>query len=201
MPRTYRLQKRAQRQGETRQRIIDAAVDLHMSLGPARTTVKAIAERAGVERLTFYRHFPNERDLLWACSRHYLAQNPLPQPEGWRKVRDPRARLRSALRELFRYYARTENRWVLIGRDRLLRPDLAEFGGPYVERWAQMREALTAGWSVRGPRRKLLAAALGHALDFRTWSSLMRQQGLGERQAITLLEAMVDRAAGAAIGR
>jgi AcrR family transcriptional regulator len=195
MPRTYHLQKRALRKNETRQRIVEAAVDLHMSLGPSRTTFKAIAERAGVERLTLYRHFPTERDLFLACSSHYLAQNPLPQPGGWRNVRDPRARLRRALRELFRYYARTESRWVLIGRDRLLRPDLAEFGVPYLERWAEMHEVLSDGWSVRGARRKLLDAALGHALDFRTWSSLMRQQRLGEGQAIMLLEAMVDRAA------
>jgi AcrR family transcriptional regulator len=201
MPRSYHLQKRALRQNETRQRIIDAAVDLHMSLGPARTTVKAIAERAGVERLTFYRHFPSERDLLWACSRHYMALNPLPEAEAWRKVPDPQARLRRALLELFAYYARTENRWVLIGRDRLLRPDLAEFGAAYLERWALMRVILQEGWSVRGPRRKLLAAALGHALDFRTWSSLVRQQALSAREAITLLKALVARASGATIAR
>jgi AcrR family transcriptional regulator len=196
MPRTYTLKKRAALKDETRQRIIDAAVDLHVSLGPARTTVKAIAARARIQRLTFYRHFPSERELLWACSRHYLALNPLPLPGPWLTVADPRVRLRKALRELFRYYGRTENRWILIGRDRLLRPDLAEFSAPYAERWAEMRAALEGGWKTPAAGKRLLSAALGHALDFRTWSSLVRQQGLSAGQAVSLLEALVVRAAG-----
>ena len=81
MPRTYRLKRRAERQNETRERIVEAAVDLHTTLGPARTSILAIAERAGVERPTVYRHFPTTESLLTACTAHHWAQQPAPDPE------------------------------------------------------------------------------------------------------------------------
>src|SRR5215469_2787592 len=108
MARKYQLHQRAQRQAETRQRIIDAAVELHTTLGPAQTTVSAIAERAGVERPTFYRHFPDEHALLTACSSHYLVTHPLPDPTSWGLIADPQTRLRRALAEVYAYYRRTE---------------------------------------------------------------------------------------------
>ena len=73
MKRRYELKERARRQAETRQRIVDAAVELHTSVGPARTTISAIAERAGVERHTVYAHFPDEPTLFRACSTHWRA--------------------------------------------------------------------------------------------------------------------------------
>jgi AcrR family transcriptional regulator len=82
MSRTYTLKRRAERQAETRRRIVEAAVDLHSSIGPARTTVSMIAERAGVQRHTFYAHFPDERSLFLACSGLTLERDPLPDPMG-----------------------------------------------------------------------------------------------------------------------
>ena len=106
--RKYELKKRAEQMGETRLRITEAAIDLHGSVGPSRTTMSAVAERAGVERRTLYRHFPNESDLFEACSTHYFAANPWPDLGGWRAVRDPEERLERALDELYAYYERTE---------------------------------------------------------------------------------------------
>src|SRR2546429_5805679 len=108
MPRSYRLKKRAERQEETRGRIVEAAVALHSTVGPGRTTVSAIAEKAGVERHTYYRHFPVERDLFSACTGLYMERNPLPDPAAWRTVADPLRRLRRGLTEMYSYYERNE---------------------------------------------------------------------------------------------
>jgi len=192
MARRYQLKQRARRQEETRQRIIEAAVELHTTIGPAQTTVSAIAERAGVERLTFYRYFPDEHALLSACSSHYLTLHPLPDPTPWSRIADPEKRLRTALAEVYAYFRNNEQHQVAILQDAQVRPDLREFGAPYVQRWQQMQQALTAAWEdVSASQSRLLNAALGHALDFHTWRSLVRQQGLAEEQAITVMVRMV----------
>src|SRR5918998_3156234 len=98
--RRYELKKRAESMDQTRLRITEAAIELHGSVGPSRTTLSAVAERAGVERRTLYRHFPTEADLFEACSAHYFRANPWPDPAEWRAVRDPRDRLERALGEV-----------------------------------------------------------------------------------------------------
>ncbi len=191
MTRKYELKRRAERQEETRRRITEAAVELHGSVGPARTTISAIAEKAGVQRLTVYRHFPDERSLLAACSGHWIAANPLPDPTPWRKIRDPESRLRTALSEMYAYYGRTEAMTANIIRDAPEMPILAENLARYGHYLAMVQDILAAGWRVRGRRRELLLAAIGHALDFGTWRSLVRERGLDDEKAIELMVGMV----------
>lgn len=191
MTRTYQLKRRAERREETRQRIIEAAVELHTTIGPAQTTISAIAERAGVERLTFYRHFPDERALFAACSTHYFTTNPPPDPAAWGLIADAYLRLRMALAEVYAYYHRNEQYWVTIQRDRQILPALREFGAPYIARWRQMQAVLAAAWEPAAHQQRLLEAALGHALTFQTWHSLVRQQALEDAQAIELIVGMV----------
>ncbi|HLX59481.1 MAG TPA: TetR/AcrR family transcriptional regulator [Ktedonobacteraceae bacterium] len=191
MTRTYHLKQRAQRQQATRQRIIEAAVELHTTLGPAQTTISAIAQRAGVERLTLYRHFPDEHALLSACSSHYLSTHPLPDPTPWGLIADPQARLRRGLAEVYAYYRRTEQHMAALQRDAQVLPQLREFAAPYLERWGQMRAVLAAAWGGSAPKLPKLSAALGHALDFQSWRSLVRQQGLEDEQVVELMVGMV----------
>src|SRR3954470_782350 len=106
--RKYELKKRADDVAETRLRITEAAIELHGTVGPSRTTMSAVAERAGVERRTLYRHFPNEAELFEACSNHYFAAHPWPDLGNGRAIRDPKQRLELALDELYAYYERTE---------------------------------------------------------------------------------------------
>src|SRR5581483_9137791 len=124
--RTYELKRRAERQQETRRRIVEAAVELHATLGPARTTVAAIAERAGVTRPTVYAHFPDARSLFQACSGHVRAAVPPPDPAAWRSISDPAARLETALRELYGYYERLEPLLENVQRDAPSMPIVAE---------------------------------------------------------------------------
>ncbi|MGW6008562.1 TetR/AcrR family transcriptional regulator [Streptomyces sp. NPDC055210] len=49
-----------------RERLVMAAVDLFIEQGYDATTVAQIAERAGVTKSTFFRHFPDKRELLVA---------------------------------------------------------------------------------------------------------------------------------------
>src|SRR5215204_7226642 len=106
--RPYRKKRRAELEAETRRRITESAVELHGTVGPARTSMSAVAERAGVRRSTLYRHFPDEHALFAACSSHWSAANPPPDIGAWADVADPDERLAAALAELYAYSARTE---------------------------------------------------------------------------------------------
>jgi AcrR family transcriptional regulator len=192
MTRKYEMKRRAERQEETRQRITEATVELHQALGPAKTTISAIAEKAGVQRLTVYRHFPDEHALFVACSSHYMGQNPPPELDSWTEVADPKARLRRALSEVYAYHRRTESMMISVLRDAQVHPLTREFAEPYFQHWDRMRYVLVAGWGVQDRQlEELLLGALGHALDFQTWRSLVRQQGLGDEQAVELMAKMV----------
>src|SRR3954464_2264375 len=117
MARTYTLKRRAEQQAETRRRIVEAAVALHGSVGPAATTVSMVAERAGVQRHTFYAHFPDERDLLLACSGLAFERDPLPDPEAWRSIEDTSERLRAGLKALYGWYERNADLVACVLRD------------------------------------------------------------------------------------
>src|SRR3954447_14173700 len=85
MARKYELKRRAESQAETRQRIVEAAVQLHQTKGPGLTSFSDVARLAGVQRNTLYRHFPDEHSLLLACSGQYGQLNPPPDPTTWRE--------------------------------------------------------------------------------------------------------------------
>jgi AcrR family transcriptional regulator len=191
-PRPYTKTRRAELEQQTRERITEAAVELHGSLGPARTTISAIAQRADVQRATVYRHFPDEEALFAACSAHWRAQNEPPDLAAWAAIRDPAARLAVALPELYAWYARTQRMLELLIRDLPLVPAVqSQFGLPgYLEAAA---DVLLAGRSERGAARRRARAALGHAVAFETWLSLVQQQRLSSPEAIRLMERMTGR--------
>ena len=154
MTRKYELKERAESLARTRRRIVEATVELHDAFGPARTTISAIAERAGVQRLTVYRHFPDERSLFQACSRHWTSQHPRPDPAGWAAIVDPEVRLRTALTEIYAFFGTTEGMTGNILRDLPDSPVLREVAAPLVEYWQTVREVLDRGWKERGRDRK-----------------------------------------------
>jgi AcrR family transcriptional regulator len=191
--RKYEMRKRAELQRETRRRIVEGTVELHRTRGPANTTVKEIARRAGVNRLTVYNHFPDIADLLGACSRSWTERHPAPDPTPWAQIRDPQERLRTALAELYGYYARTESMLANVLRDAQTMPALgAVLEGTVVHYLGVVRELLAEGWEIRGEqRRRLLLATLTLATDFHTWRSLERESGLSREEAVeTMLEAV-----------
>ena len=160
---------------------------LHETLGPARTTVTAIAEQAGVGRLSVYRHFPEEADLYAACSRAYWERYTPPDPSQWREIPDPSERLRVALQESYAYHRRTA---PMIGRA------LADVGDqphmtPYHQHWRDAANVVASGWKMPGHAGRRTGAAVGHALSFSTWQSLTQDQGLTDRQAIDLMICLV----------
>jgi AcrR family transcriptional regulator len=193
--RKYELKKRGEEMAETHRRITDAAIELHGTVGPSRTTLSAVAKRAGVERRTLYRHFPTEADLFAACSTHYFTANPWPDLGTWRAIGDPQQRLERALDELYAYYERTEPMLSNVLRD----AELVDFArGAVAALHAFLDEAaeiLTIGRQVvRGRRRQILGGALRHALAFSTWRSLSTN-GVGRSDAVKLMAALVEAAA------
>src|ERR671919_464798 len=192
--RKYELKKRAEQMGETHLRITEAAIELHGTVGPSRTTLSAVAERAGVERRTLSRHFPTEPDLFAACSTHYFAANPWPDLGNWRAIRDPRLRLERALDELYAYYERTEPMLSNVLRDAELVDSARDAVAPLHVYLEEAAEILTIGRGGRGPRRQLLQAALRHALAFPTWRSLSTN-GIRRSDAAKLVTALIEAAA------
>ena len=189
--RPYQLKQRADRQHETRQRIIEATIELHQTIGPAATTITEIAERAGVARVTVYRHFPDEESLFVACSAHWRERNPRPDLAGWAAVRDPDARLELALRELYAWYGRTEQMIGLLTRDAALVPSMRVQFQAFLAYFEAAADTLLRGRLERGAARRRVRAALGHAVAFETWRSLVRRHGLTDAEAIGLVRAMV----------
>jgi AcrR family transcriptional regulator len=190
--RKYAMKKRAERQRETRRRIVEATVELHRTHGPAHTTISEIAQRAGVNRLTVYNHFPDITDLLKACSRSWTERHPAPDPTPWAQISDPQQRLRTALRELYGFYARTEPMRANVLRDAETMPELAALlEGSVVPYLGVVRDLLAEGWEVGEDRRRRLLATLKLAIDFHTWRSLERESGLSRAEAVeTMLEAV-----------
>jgi AcrR family transcriptional regulator len=190
--RKYEMKKRAERQRETRRRIVETTVELHRTQGPANTTVSEIAKRAGVNRLTVYNHFPDVSDLLRACSRSWTERHPAPDPTPWAQISDPQDRLRTALRELYGFYAHTEPMRANVLRDAETMPELAALlEGSVVPYLGAVRDLLAEGWEVSENGRKRLLATLKLAIDFHTWRSLERESGLGREEAVeVMLEAV-----------
>jgi AcrR family transcriptional regulator len=194
--RTYKKKRRAELEEQTRRRITEGAVELHETLGPALTSMSAVAERAGVRRSTLYRHFPDEAALFDACSSHWNTANPPPDLAEWGAIDDPDERLEGALDQLYAHYRRTEQMLTNLHRDEAtvatVRERFARFHG-YRE---AARDMLLRGRPERGGARRRVRAALGHALAFTTWRSLTREQGLDDRQAAELMRDLVATAGG-----
>ncbi len=189
----YNLKARAERYEQTRQRIVETAMELHGAYGPAKTTITDIAKRAGVERQTVYNHFPDELSLLKACSAHFRALNPPPDPEPWRSIADPERRLRKALAEVYAYYRRNEQLLANVTRDAQANPNVGEVFEARIKHQERMRDALGAGFLEQGDgqRQKQLYGALWVALEFQTWRALVRQQGFEDDEVIELVVGMV----------
>lgn len=191
MARKYVLRRRAERMEETRQKIVQAAVELHQTVGP-EATMSAVAERAGVQRHTLYRYFPDALALFGACSTRYREANPPPDPSAWLRIVDPGSRLRTALTAAYGYYGRNEAMMANVLRAAQTMP----VGGAILRHRAQMVDVAAQGWSTQNGRQKRLIAALRIAFDFHTWRSLVREDGLGEGAAIDLMVGFVEHAAG-----
>ena len=193
----YNLKKRAERQQQTRQRILETTLELHQTLGPQQTTVTDIAKRAGVQRQTIYNHFPDELSLFKACSAHYRDLNPPPDPAPWTEIADPESRLRRALAEVYAYYRHNELMLANVTRDVQVNENLRQVVEARLKHWERMRNTLASAWDERdGKHRNVLVGALSLALDFQTWRTLERQHSLDDEQAIELMVGTVRCAMG-----
>lgn len=193
--RRYEKRLRAEQEEATRQRIIEAAIGLHGTLGPARTTISAIAEAAGVRRATVYRHFPDERSLFLGCSGTFSERNPVPDPATWAGLGDPSERLEAALDAVYTWFERVEPMMSRILRDVETMPIVAEMQARPRAYFAGVEDGLAAGWGARGRVARRLRAALGLALDFHAWRTL-HERGLRRDEAVAVMAGAVRTAAG-----
>ncbi|MGW6174742.1 TetR/AcrR family transcriptional regulator [Arthrobacter sp. NPDC055138] len=191
--RPYQMVKRAEQVDTTRQRIVDAAVALHGSVGPARTTIAGVAERAGVTRLTVYRHFSDDEALFAACSSHWLSQQQLPSPTVWAELPDPLERLHAGLTDLYRFYRGGESMLARIYADWEALPDKRR--RELEERNTFFRDALLEPFPA-SRRSDQLRAVVGHAVSFWTWRSLCLDNGLSNRDAVQVMTALAAATAG-----
>ena len=192
--RRYEKRTRAAQEQATRHRIVEAAIALHGTVGPARTTISAIAERAGVRRATVYRHFPDERALFLSCSGTFRQRNPPPDPATWVSIPDPAARLAAALDAMYGWYERVEPMLTALLRDIDAMPIIKELQAGRLAYLADIEDGLAPGWGARGHAAKRLRATIGLALDFLAWRTLY-QRGLSRTDAVAVMSSAVRAAA------
>jgi AcrR family transcriptional regulator len=189
------MRRRAELEQQTRARITESTIALHEQLGPARTSVSAIAEHAGVRRSTVYRHFPTEDSLFAACSSHWRAANPAPDLRRWSAIADPVERLRTALDELYAFYGRTHSMYDSLLRDEPVLPVVGRLLAGFHGYLDEAQRILVARRGLRGHAARSTRAAIGLALAFETWRTLTHGQGLGDREAAALMCRLVEQAA------
>lgn len=197
--RPYRLGRRQTAVARTRERIVAAAFDLHATIGPSRTTIRAIADHAGVQRHTVYAHFPDLDALYEACTTHGIRSTGMPEPETWRSIIEPTDRLRHGLTEMVAWYRSNERMLgnVLFDVDPSAPPPATP--DPFEIRMSAVFYVLTEPWSVDAERHSAFAAVVGHALAFTTWRTLTGG-GLTDDQAVTILVGLVGGVASGSIG-
>jgi AcrR family transcriptional regulator len=183
------MRRRAEQIDQTRQRIVEATVELHGSVGPASTTIAAIAEAAGVTRLTVYRHFPDDAALFGACSAHWLSGQQLPDPGAWSQIGDPAARLRTGLADLYRFFRAGAGMLTCIYRDSAALPE--EHQQALRDQDALFGDMLTAPFGGASHEHRRLRAVIGHAISFWTWRSLCLDHGLTDTEAVDAMTGMI----------
>ena len=184
--RKYQLKARAEQAKETHQQIVEATVMLHEQLGPANTSIKAIAEQAGVQRLTVYRHFPDDASLFEACTSHWLSQHPPPPVANIGESFNPQAQTEKTLLAVYRYYRKTERMWTMAYRDV---EEVEALHGPMgrVEAYFDsMRNELVNAWKLKAENKKQFSLTLRHGLRFSTWRSLKAEK-LSEKKIVELV--------------
>lgn len=187
------MRKRAEQVDGTRQRIVEAAVELHGTVGPAQTTIAGIAREAGVTRLTVYRHFADEAAIFAACSAHWLSGQVPPDPAAWAVITDPVERLRTGLADLYRFYRAGQDMLTRVYRDKAAIPPAHRQG--LDERDRRFRDVLVGPFLTGRRRDRRLRAVLAHAASFWTWRSLCLENGLTDREAVEAMTALVLNAA------
>jgi AcrR family transcriptional regulator len=190
--RPYKMKRRAELEARTKQRITESAVELHGTLGPARTSMKAVAEHAGVPRSTVYRHFADDEALFGACSARWAAENPPPDVAPWEKIDDPDERIEVALDELYAYYRRVGGMLDKLLRDEAQVPIVAKLFAPYHQLMEAITEILMRGRGSRGKARERTRAAIAHAISFRTWQQLTEEAKLGDEEAAELMRRLAS---------
>jgi AcrR family transcriptional regulator len=183
MTRRYQLKQRAQRQADTRRRIVEATVALHVERGLVATQVTDVAQRAGVDRVTVYRHFPDPASLFKACAAHYYQAHPPPDPTAWAAITDPEARLRHGLGEVYGYWAQNAGMAANILRDAQVLGHLG-VGRRLLGLQRDATEVLASDWPPAD--QPALAATIRVAVDFHTWQRLVAEQGLSQQAAVEL---------------
>ncbi len=193
--RPYRMRRRAELVDQTRQRIVEAAMNLHTTVGPANTSISTVAEEAGVTRLTVYRHFPDIEELFTACHGHWFDLHRPPDVAAWRAIPDLEARARRALGELYGWYRDNADDLYPINRDAMTMP-----AGAQEARRAELAAlagALVEGHPSGGRDGRQLHAVAGHLVSYWTWRSLVIEQGLTNDEAVEVAVRILTETAGA----
>jgi AcrR family transcriptional regulator len=192
--RTYRMGRRREQLDAMSQRIAEAAFELHATVGPAQTSISAVAERAGVQRHTVYHHFPDLTSLMRACTAHGMQITRTPEAAPWRAIDDPTVRLRHGLGELYGYYAANARLLGNVVRDMPLLGDAAG-AEAFIERMGELFSALADGWPGDAAAQRLRMVAIGHAMSYETWRSLT-DKGLSDSEAVDLMVGLVETVVG-----
>jgi AcrR family transcriptional regulator len=197
--RPYRMARRAELVDQTRLRITEAAVRLHTTVGPSKTSISTVAEEAGVTRLTVYRHFRDLDELFEACSSHWFSVNPPPDHAAWGAIPVLEDRARRAFSELYGWYGEHGAALFPIHRDLTTMPVSAQ--DAIRAATGARADVLVAGLSLAPAARRRARAVAGHLVGLMTWRSLIVDQGLRADEAVDVAVRMLSAAAATTANR
>jgi AcrR family transcriptional regulator len=157
-PRTYQLGRRAESAEETRRRLVQATFELHSEQGIAATSMKQIADRAGVGVGTVYHHFATLDDTVMACGQMVMATYPPPTEATFSGVPGMRERLARLARALFEHLDKVGFEMVRVDRDR--QPIVRQFADEELTHRIELTRAALAPFAIDREQIRVAAAFL-----------------------------------------
>jgi AcrR family transcriptional regulator len=137
------LGERAAQIGATRERIVEAAIELYTEKGITATTMREIALRADVAPGTLRSHFPSREALERAMVERLTAEVPLPELSIFDGARSIEERLQRLLHAAGTFMVEAQRIYRMWLREPMLTEPWAEKGAEYGARWNElMRTAL-----------------------------------------------------------
>jgi AcrR family transcriptional regulator len=144
-PRPYSMDRRSQQAAQTRDRIIDAAVQLFSEQGARATTMTAVGRKADVAPTTVFNHFATQELLVEAVIERLLVDVRAPDRTIFDGARSVTARLGVLSHEMFAFYERTSHWYYLLGDELTEVPAVARANAEFTRSMRELYDEALAG--------------------------------------------------------
>jgi AcrR family transcriptional regulator len=188
-PRSYTLGRRAETSTATRQRILDATLELYREVGVSGATLTAVAGRADVARGTVLNHFGSAEGLHRAALEGVLETLELPVAADLAGIENRDTRIRAFVRGMLEFQDKSSHWWTVFEGE-LHRPELREVEAKYWTIFAEIQAAALGPELRDNPAANATLTSMVHPATVGTFHWAYEQAGLPRDDARPLLEAL-----------